>query len=153
MGAADQVAKMEREGEGAQSRRGSERRPRGLRRQAPAPGTTPLYSGCSDLIWKVPGLMSVQSHPWLPEFEGRVRSGPDGRGTGGATEVPADRLPPATRRSVPAVYAVEEPEEELDGEKARGEQLLLKELALARGRMGVRESRERECVGDFSLRS
>jgi hypothetical protein len=74
----------------------------------------------------------------------RVRSGPDGRGTGGATEVPADRLPPATRRSVPAVYAVEEPEEELDGEKARGEQLLLKELALARGRMGVRESRERE---------
>jgi hypothetical protein len=37
MGAADQVAEMEREGERARSRRGSERQPQGLLRRAPAP--------------------------------------------------------------------------------------------------------------------
>jgi hypothetical protein len=115
---------------------------------APTTGATPLYSGCSDLIWKAPDLTSVQSHPWLPEFEGRVGGGPDGRGgTGGAKEVPADRLPPTVEA----------------GEEARGEpqSCFWRSWRSARedggqgsGHRGVsKKSREREVerVGDFSF--
>jgi hypothetical protein len=130
---------------------------------APTTGTTPLYSGCSDLIWKAPDLTSVQSHPWLPEFEGRVGSGPDGRGgTGGAKEVLADRLLPTTRR-FPRRRRARSPTRIWAARRHAGSLKVAYGGAGARpredggqgsGHRGVsEESREVERVGGFPLRS